>query len=732
MKIIALNRRDFLRSSALVTGGLLLGFESPVAAKVQSTSSQLGPFLQMTNQGKIRLGVPVVEMGQGIYTSLAMSVVEELGMSINDIEHIETVHNPSFKNPLLSFLTNGVFQIQMTGGSTSLVGWGAHYQKIGATAREMIVMAASKRWRVPLHSLITENKQVIYPKNGAKLNFAELVQEATQLNLPDEPQIKSKKNYMVIGEPLKRWETNLKINGTATYGADIQLPGMLYGTIRKTPIIGSQIKTIHDDKAKNYPGFIAAIPLADHVVVVADSTWAAMKSASLIEIETDGGFPELDDSSIIEKLIDDSNNQGVIAGNLVGDTTKGFQDSKKILEYDYYLPTQAHACLETLTSTATVSEDQCEFWGPIQTQDLPGFVAMQALGLSPEKTIVHTTFLGGGFGRKIEGDFILAPIVASKVLGRPVQITWSREEDMRGDFFRPPTLIKMKVGIDADNYPNAFQAKVISPSSTLHLVQSLGFYFPPWIDESGYDFTMLDGMPQQPVAADLENQYAIPNISINYVPSEIPGNWGFWRSIGAGCNTFAIESMVDEVAIASGQDPIELRLRLLGHNSRAREVLTSVRTIAEWDHTDKEHFQGFAYSDYNNCLQAQIVDLSVDSKSNINLHKVTCVIDCGFAHNPHLVKQQIEGAILFGLNATLMGEINFSQGQVVQSNFDDYPMIKLKNTPKIEVHIINGGGKTGRIGETGTPLIGPAVANAVFAATGKRVRRLPIRKEDLA
>ena len=349
MKIVALNRRDFLRSSALVTGGLLLGFEASAATKVQSVSSQLGPFLQMTNQGKIRLGVPVVEMGQGIYTSLAMSVVEELEMTLDQVEDIQTIFHPAFKNPIVSYMTNNKLQLQMTGGSTSLMGWGKYYQNIGATAREMIVSAAANEWDVSPSNLRVDGEYVINTITDKKLSYGKLVEKAAKLKIPENPKIKESIEFKTIGKPIKRWDTSSKISGKAVFGADIQLPEMLYGTIKNTPILGSKIIGIDESIAKSIDGYITSIPLEDMVIVVANSTWSAMQSASKIIINTEGGNVDLNNESIKMRLHEDSRQEGVQAGNKVGNVEKGFSTSLTIVEREYELSIQAHAAMEPLT-----------------------------------------------------------------------------------------------------------------------------------------------------------------------------------------------------------------------------------------------------------------------------------------------------------------------------------------------------------------------------------------------
>jgi isoquinoline 1-oxidoreductase beta subunit len=731
MKIVALNRRNFLKSSAFVVGGLLLGFEAPVNAQLKNSAVQLGPFLQITTEGRIRLGVPVVEMGQGIYTSLAMSVVEELEMTLDQVEDIQTIFHPTFKNPAISYLTSDKLRLQMTGGSTSLTSWGKHYQIIGATAREMLITVASNEWDVLPNDLKVDGKNVLNLSTGEAFSYSQLVGKAGQIIIPEKPKIKDPQEFKVIGKPIKRWDTLSKINGAAVFGADINLPEMLYGTIKHTPILGSKIIGVDDKKAKSVDGYIASIPLEEMVVVVAASTWSAMQSAAEIFIHTEGGFPALNNESIKSQLAEDAKLEGVQAGNKVGNVEDSFASSSTVVEHEYELSIQAQAAMEPLTATASVTNDQCEFWGPIQVQDLPMMVAKQVTGLPPDKIKVNTTFLGGGFGRKAEADFIVPPIVASKILGKPVQITWSREEDIRGGFYRPPSLVKLKAGLDSKGLLNSFEAKVISPSPSLHFAQDLGFFFPPWIDKNGYDWAAVEGMPQQPLD-DIENQYAIPNINVKYVPSNIPIKWGFWRSIGASGNKFAVESFMDEIAQFGNIDPIELRAHLLKHNPRALRVLEETKIQSNWGNPKDGNFQGFAYSDSLNCVQTQVAEISISNRGTVRVHQITCILDCGPIHNPHIVRQQVEGSIIFGLTAALMDQINVNHGQIVESNYDDYKMIKLKQTPPINVQLVSSKAKQGRIGEIGTPLIGPAVTNAVFAATGKRIRHLPIRKEDLA
>ena len=735
MKIVALNRRDFLKSSALVTGGLILGFENSISANVGKSPISLSPFLQITREGKIRLGVPVVEMGQGIYTALAMSVLEELNSDVNLIEEIQTIHHPSFKHPLVAKFTNDVLQMQITGGSASLKGWSKHFQRIGATCREMLLNAAKNYWKIDSDPIVKDGL-VYHPEKNHVEHFGFFARNAQKLSVPKEPIIKLPHQFSLIGTSARRWDTEKKILGKAIFGADIKLDKLIYGTVINSPIIGSKINIVDDSKAKEIPGFIGIIPLERQVIVVAESTWTAMQAAKSLFISSQAGYPDYSDIDIINKLNLDSVNEGVLAGQIKGEPEQIFRDSNTIIERSYYVGMQAQASMEPLTATANVTKESCEFWGPVQIQDNPVFVAMQIAELPAEKIKVHTTFLGGGFGRKTEADFIIPPILASKIFGKPVQITWSREEDMQGGYYLPPCLEKIKVALDDKNLPLSLYAKVVSPSPSLHYAKAMGKFFPHWISEDGYDWVALEGMPQQPSLltneVNSENKYSIPNIKINYVPSEIPIQCGAWRGIGANANLFALESMIDEIAHYGGNDPINLRKILLKHSPRAINVLKEIEELSNWSEKREGRYLGFAYSDYLHTLQAQVAEIFLDSRNNVKVKKIYCVVDCGITHNPRIVHQQIEGGIIFGMTAALMSEINVKNGKIVQSNFDNYKMLRLKNTPKISIRTIDSNESPGGIGEAGTPLVGPAIANAVFAATGKRVRRLPIRKEDLA
>jgi len=688
--------------------------------------SSLPPYLRIDPDGGIHLGVPSSEMGQGTHTTLAMLVAEELEVEMEQIQHIETLHHPDFKNGYLKTLAPK-FNFQTTGGSSSIQAWHQPFRKLGATARELLRTAAANKWNIPVYECRATNGRVEHHQSAQSLGYGELASSASKLKLPINPTLKSPEKFRLLGKSVLRWDTPAKVNGSAVFGTDVDLPGMLYGTVKHCPVSGDKITKVDDVKAKAVPGVISVIPLEDHAVVVANSTSAAMNGAKALILKGAGGHPDFNDDSISQILRDDLSKPGVPAAHL-GGPADAMGNASEVLEIEYEVPLQAHAAMEPLSATASVTPDSCEVWAPTQLQDGAMMVAMGVTELPPEKIRIHTTYLGGGFGRKVDIDYLVAPLVASKILGKPVKIIWSREEDTRHDFYRPPFLVRMRFGLNTTGKIEGLMAKIVGPSCTLHFAKALGFFFPAWIDENGYDFVAAVGM-FDPFA--LPNTYAIPNLHVDYVPSIIPINFGFWRSTGAFHNSFALESALDEVAYAGGRDSYEFRRELLIDRPRALLVLDRVAELSNWGKAAAGLFQGISFAHYLETFQAQVVEVSVSKRGKIKVHKITCVVDCGQVFNSHIAKQQLEGGILYGLTATLKGEINIKGGKIVQSNFDDYQMLKLKDTPEINVHLMESREPPGGLGEAGTPLIGPAVANAVFAATGKRVRRLPIRPKDI-
>ena len=729
--ITSLSRRQFLKNTGLAGSGLLLGLagtSSTIAA--ESGNFELPPFVSIQPDGSIRIGMPCSEMGQGIHTTLASVLADELEITIDQISSLETIHHPAFRNEPIKYLTSGVMDIQMTGGSVSLIAFYGSFRKMGATAREMLRGAAAEHWSIPIDQCRAAAGKITNTTTGKSLGYGELASAAARQAIPENPPLKSPDQFKLIGTKVPRVDTPAKIDGSAVYGTDVELPGMLYGAVRHCPVFGSKIDSVDDSAAKAIPGVIAVIPLENVVIVVAANTWTAMQGADALVLQTTGGDSSFSDADIDAKI------QQSLSGSQLGapvahegDADKAISSSDSTMELEYAVSLQAHATMEPPCAAAHVTEEGCDIWAPTQTQDFTAMVAMMVTQLPAEKIRVHTTYLGGGFGRKTNPDYIVQALIAAKATGQPVKVTWSRTEDVQHDQYLPPFGVRLTAGLDSSGVPNALSVKLAGPSPSQPMVAMMGGYFPPWLAENGFDWATCVGMFDFTSQA---GSYAIPDLKVNYIPTEIPVPVGFWRSIGTVHNAFALESAMDEIAHASGIDPIDLRRSLLREKPRALTVLDRVEQASGWGSTLPEgHYQGMGYIYYLDCYQAQVAEVSVDNRGRTRVHRITCVIDCGQAINPAIVESQIQGAIIYGLSGSLNAQINIENGRVVQGNFDDYPLPKLKIAPVIDVHIINSGEQPGGIGEAGTPLVGPTVANALFAATGKRIRRLPIRRSDV-
>ncbi len=728
-----LSRRDFLKTTGLAGGGLLLGLADAVSVQgaTEGSTFELPPFVSIFPDGSIHVGMPASEMGQGIHTGLGALLAEELEIEMDQITSMKTIHHPAFRNGPVSYLTGGVLNMQITGGSLSMYAFYGAFRKMGATAREMLRSAAAERWGVSVEQCLAGDGRITQVATGESLGYGELASDAARQLVPENPSLKSPTDYRLIGKRVPRVDTPGKIDGSAVFGIDIELPGMLYGAVRHCPVFDSKLSSVDDSATKAISGVIAVIPMENSVIVVATNTWIAMQGADALVLQSTGGDTSFGDADIDKRLqqaLDGSDSGAVVATE--GDAKAALAAAASTMQFDYATSLQAHSPMEPPCATARITKDGCEVWAPTQVQDSAAMMAGMISGLPPEKIHIHTPYLGGSFGRKTSPDYIIPALVASKVTGHPVKVTWSRTEDVQHDQYLPPFRVRIDVGLDDNGVPSSLSAKLAGPSPSLPMVQMVGRYFPPWLGADGFDWVACAGMFD---FSSRPGSYSIPNLEVGYVPTAIPVPVGFWRSIGTVHNAFALESAIDEIAHAGNLDPIALRSQLLKGNSRALAVLDRVTEVSNWGGTLAEgHYQGMGYIYYLEGYQAQVAEVSVDKRGRVKVHRITCVIDCGQAINPAIVEAQIQGAIIYALSATLKRQINIENGRVVQGNFDDYPAPKLKEVPAIDVHIINGGESPGGIGEAGTPLVGPAVANAVFAATGKRVRRLPIMRSDLS
>jgi isoquinoline 1-oxidoreductase beta subunit len=591
-------------------------------------------------------------------------------------------------------------------------------RKAGAAAREMLVEAAAQKWSVDKKSCRAENGVVLHVPTKRKLTYGSLAEAAAKLPVPADVPLKDPAQFRVIGKSTKRLDTPDKVNGRAEFGIDVRRPGMLYAVVARCPVFGGKVASFDATKAKAVPGVKNVIQISSGVAVIADSTWTAMQGRRALDVKWDEGANAQVSSESISKLFAERAAQSGVEARKEGDAAAALAGAVKKIDAVYEAPFLAHATMEPQNCTADVRGDRCDVWAPTQFQTMSQGVAAKICGLKPEAVFIHTTFLGGGFGRKAGTDFVIEAVETSKAIGAPVKVTWSREDDTQHDFYRPASYARMSGALDAQGWPVAWTTTVASPSI-------MNAWFPGSI-KNNLDPTSVEGVNNLP--------YSIPNILVDYQLTDTGIPVGFWRSVGNSQNGFFSESFMDELAAAGKKDPYEFRRRFLDKAPRHLGVLELAAKKAGWDRPlPAGRFRGiavlFAFESY--C--AQVVEISVDrSARTLKVHRVVCAVDVGRVVNPTNITAQSESAIVYGLTSALYGEITIAQGRVEQTNFNNYPMMRIDEMPVVEVHIVPSEEKPTGAGELAVPPVVPALCNAIFAATGKRIRRLPIRPEDLA
>jgi isoquinoline 1-oxidoreductase beta subunit len=720
MKAIAnLSRRRFLKTSALAGGGLILGVRIPglrapaVAAQAAASTFAPNAFVRIGADESVTIVANHSEMGQGAYTSAAMLVAEELEADWSRVRVEPAPVDPAYNH--------SIFGIQMTGGSTSTWTEWDRLRRAGAAARQMLIAAAASAWSVDPSSCAAENGQVLHAASGRKLSFGQLAESASRLAPPQDVPLKDPKDFKLIGKPTKRIDTPEKTNGKAVFGLDVNVPGMLVAVVARAPVFGGKVKSFRAEAARAVPGVRHVVEIERGVAVVADGFWPAKLGREALEIDWDEGpLAALDSGSQLREYEDLARWPGAVARK-DGDAVAALAGAARKLEAVYDLPYLAHAMMEPLNCVADVRADSCEVWTGTQFQTVDRDAAARDAGLKPEQVRLHTTLLGGGFGRRAVPDshFVREAVQISKAVAAPVKVIWTREDDIRGGYYRPRAYHTISAGLDAAGRPVAWQHRIVCQSFIA------GTPFEPFIVKDGVDETAVEGAKDLP--------YRIPNVLVDWqrAPGGVPTLW--WRSVGHSHTAFVVETFIDELAHAAGKDPVEFRRGLLVGRARPLRVLETAAEKAGWGKPLPEgRARGIALHQSFGSLLAQVAEVSVSPAGKPRVHRVVCAIDCGPVVNPDTVRAQMEGGIVFGLTAALYGEITFEAGRVRQRNFHDYPMLRMHEMPEIEVHIVPSADSMGGVGEPGVPPIAPAVANAVFAAAGRRIRRLPIRPEDVA
>jgi isoquinoline 1-oxidoreductase beta subunit len=713
MGIVNLSRRGFLKNGILAGGGLILGLYLPLrgaggTSNPQGESFMPNAFIRIGTDDMVTVVVNKSEMGQGVYTALPMLVAEELEVDWTKIR-IESA-------PVDPVYNHTEWGVQGTGGSTSVLSEWERLRKAGATARVMLLKAAASIWKVDPSSCRAEKGVIIHNGTKKRLSYGKLVEKAAQMEPPKDVSLKEPKDFKIIGKPRRRLDTPEKTNGKAIFGIDVTIPGMLTSVVARPPVFGGKVKSFNSDKAKAVPGVKEVFEIDSGVALVADGFWPAHKGREALEIVWDEGpLARLSTEGMREDYGKLAKTPGTVARKK-GDPQESLSKSSKQIEAEYEVPFLAHACMEPLNCVVDLRDDRCEIWTGTQFQTMDRNSAARVLGLKPEQVKLHTTFLGGGFGRRgnPHSDFVTEAAHVAKAVKKPVKVVWTREDDTRGGYYRPMWYDRIAAGIDEKGNLTAWKHTIVGQSILA------GTPFDPKAD---VDPASVEGAKDIP--------YDIPNLLVDLHTPKIGVPVLWWRSVGHSHTAFVVESFIDEVAHAIGKDPYELRRKLLSKHPRHLGVLKLAAEKAGWGKPlPKGRGRGIAVHHSFGSFVAQVAEVSVSLAGNVRVHKVVCAVDCGRFVNPDTIKAQMESGVVFGLSAVLHGEITFKNGRVVQSNFHDYPILTMSEMPIVDVHIVSSQEKSGGVGEPGVPPIAPAVGNAVFAATGKRIRRLPIRAEE--
>jgi isoquinoline 1-oxidoreductase beta subunit len=713
-RVLHLDRRSFLASIAAAGGSLVLGFEIPFGTRATHAAvspREITAWIVIEPDETVIIRVAKSEMGQGSFTALPMLVAEELECDWSKVR-------AEFALPHENRKRDRVWGNMSTGASRSISASQNELRRAGATARAMLIAAAAARWNVPMTECTAAQGVITHGPSGRSVTFGAIAAAAADMKPPTQVALKDPKDWKLIGTRQSRFDVPDKITGKPIYAIDVQLPNMLHAAIVQCPVFKGTLKAVDQTKLAGMNGIRQVVKLPDAVAVVADSWWRAKKAAEALPVTWDFG----DNSHVSSGTIGAQLKAGLSAndariGRADGDVDRALGQAVKRVEADYEVPFLGHATMEPQNCTAHVTADLVEVWAPTQDGETALAIAADAAGMSPDKVLIHKMMLGGGFGRRgIFQDFVRQAVLIAKAVGQPVKLVWSREEDIRHDFYRPVAMARMIAGLDANGLPIAWKIRTSG--------QSIIAAVSPRVMQFGVDRNFLQGLLE-------DMPYEVPNYLVDFAMRNSHVPVGVWRSVNHSQNAFFKESFVDEMAFAAGADPYLFRRKLLAKRPRELAVLEAAAKRAGWGASPRTGvFRGIAHHNSQNSICAQVVDASVGADGKVRVHRVVSAIDAGHVVNPLSIELQTESAVVFGLTAALYGEITIKDGRVEQTNFHDYPMLRLAEMPQVETVIVPGDG-WGGVGETAVPPLAPALCNAIFAGTGKRIRSLPLKNHDL-
>jgi isoquinoline 1-oxidoreductase beta subunit len=709
------SRRSFLKASALAGGGLVLGLQLPAGGRYAQAASgasadgggfQPNAWIRIGADDQVTVLVDRSEMGQGVMTALPMLIAEELEA---DWERIATEFAPAD-----SAYTNSLLGRQATGGSTAIRNAWRPLREAGAAAKEMLMAAAAERWGVKVADCEAAGQVVRHPASGRSASYGELAAEAAGQAVPEAVFLKDPKNFRLLGTPRDRLDAPAKVDGSARFGMDVQLDGLLTAQVVRCPVFGGKVRSFDASDAERVPGVKQVVEIDAGVAVIAEGFWPAQKGREALTVEWDyGEHADLSSGALDRRFRELADSGEAATAHSDGDAASALEKAATTVEAEYEVPFVAHACMEPMNCTARIADGQCEVWAPTQDQTSTQKVAADISGVPTERVTVHTTYLGGGFGRRSHTDFVADAVACAKAAGAPVKVVWTREDTTRHDRYRPATYNRLSAAVDEAGKVSGWRHRIVGPSIM------------------GYNGMLKAGQKIDPSSVEAADNlpYDLANLHVDYVMADTPVPLWWWRSVGNSQNGFIREAFFDEVAAAAGADPFDLRRRLIPEGDRHRGVLERVAREAGWgEDLPSGRARGIAVVGSFGSYCAEVAEVSVSDSREVRVHRVDVAIDCGAVVNPEIVAEQMESAVVYGLSAAMSEAITLNRGQVEQGNFDDYQILRIDQMPEVRVHIVDSDADPGGIGEPGLPPIAPAVANAILAATGEPVRRLPLTR----